>query len=420
MRPRKIWDIVVVAVFLTAVCSLLFYFSFDFTPRASSTSENRTLTTFEAPTVEGVLSGAYQKQFETALSDQAFFREDMLNLNSIWNREIGKLAFLLTGEKDGGRIIAELPGDIMLFDYRGHRTLLQEPFQYDERVAERIVSGAREFGQAAAALSDTRFVLCAVEPSFLSAAGPLNAYYPDPVAGRYVDLLLENLPEGVDAFAVREDTVEGLLESWYDTDHHFRGTVAAEIYAELYGRLSAGREDFGPMYDLTVREIPYTLGRGSKARNALYPGITESLTGLAAETPDYPVTLDGESLPRSHAARVLSGELAAEQAAQDSVDSIYFNYYAEYFGFDYAVVTYDNPEAQSDRVLVLVGPSYTQTFEKYLVEGYRKVYVIDPRYFEEYSGDKFHLVEFASEVGADDVVYCIQPQYLDEEIWRVN
>ena len=71
-------------------------------------------------------------------------------------------------------------------------------------------------------------------------------------------------------------------------------------------------------------------------------------------------------------------------------------------------------------MLVLVGPSYTQTFEKYLVEGYRKVYVIDPRYFEEYSGDKFHLVEFASEVGADDVVYCIQPQYLDEEIWRVN
>ena len=420
VRARKLWDIVLVAVFVAAISSLLCYFSFGFTPRESSTSENRKLTTFTAPSWGGVFSGEYQKEFETALSDQAFFREDLLALNSNWNRRMGELAFFLNGRRDGGRIISELQGNIMLFDYKGRRTLLQEPFRYEDEVAERIVSGAKEFEGAVRALPETRFVLCAVEPSFLSAAGPLNSYYPNTVSGRYVDLLLENLPREVEGFAVRSESVDEILDGWYDTDHHFRGPVTAEIYSALYERLSAGRDDFGAQYPLTLWEVPHTEGRGSKARSALYAGIVEPLSELIARPPEYPVTLNGESLPRSHAARVDSGELEKEQAGKNSVDSIYFNYYAEYFGFDYGEIVYDNPDAESDRVLLLVGPSYTQTFEKYLVRGYKRVHVIDPRYYEEYAGEAFSLVDYAKEIEADDVVYCIQPQYLNDDLWRIN
>lgn len=429
-RGKRALDIAVICLFCAAICSFLVYYIFFYTERNFSIAENRPLQVFSVPTAEALADGSFMSLFETAVSDQAPGRDLLLALNKAGDRGLSRASYLLFAPGSQiGKPLALLDGNITLYSTAEGWQLLQNPFLYDEALVSdgpsSIRAGAEGFAAAAAALPGTRIFVTDIEPVFLSAASPLNSLYPDAVAGRYSDALHRFLPEGVASLSLRAECFDDILHYYYRTDHHLNGYGAALAYETLYAALSQDTPELGPALDVSrIAEVPNTYGCGSKARSANYAMIRESLSEPVVELPEYAVTLDGESYPRSHAARVRSGEYLAAQAEEAAASgqsvSPYLPYYAEYFGYDYGEVVYDNPEAPNDRVLLLVGPSYTQTFEQLLAAHYRRVHVIDPRQTDAFAGGQFDLIPYAQQIGADDIVYFIQPQYLADPLWQVR
>jgi hypothetical protein len=58
------------------------------------------------------------------------------------------------------------------------------------------------------------------------------------------------------------------------------------------------------------------------------------------------------------------------------------NVYASYFHNDFAVIEITNEQAPSEETLLIIGDSFTNSFERLFAEHYHTVYVIDPRYSE--------------------------------------
>ncbi len=402
-------------------------------PRQHSYTENRDLTQFQPVTIEGITSGEFQENFSQAVSDQSYFRDQALQLNSRLRQLLSRWSYAVAGlfqkaaepdasnHGDAAPAVPSLPGKLLdtfsanaLYEMDGEDYLIQLPFTYEEDVDQAIAQHAKEFGVLHQALPDAVIIVDAIELAFLSAANPLNAYYPQAVAGRYVDTLQQNLPQEVVGISQRFSRKEELLQAFYRTDHHFKASLAKEVYHTLYQELSLCGQ-LGPELELTEFEVPNSVMMGSKARAELYDGIQELLTDLQGELPLLEVYINGKSAARSDPQRVTSGELM-ELAKENGG---YQAFYSEYFGYDYGEVKYVNPQAENDRCLLLIGPSYTQTFEKFLASHYSRCYVVDPRHYAEDMGESFHVIDYARRIGADDIVYFIQPQYLAEDVWQV-
>ena len=75
--------------------------------------------------------------------------------------------------------------------------------------------------------------------------------------------------------------------------------------------------------------------------------------------------------------------------------------YTVFIGTDECIFCSENPDAENDRVLVLVKDSYGNAMVPFLAGSFRKVYLCDFRYFGR------SLTSFAQEVGATDVAFAM-------------
>ena len=57
--------------------------------------------------------------------------------------------------------------------------------------------------------------------------------------------------------------------------------------------------------------------------------------------------------------------------------------YAVYFGGNYGSLTITNPDAQTDRHLLILKDSYANSMVPYLIDGYAQITMIDLRYYNE-------------------------------------
>ena len=81
--------------------------------------------------------------------------------------------------------------------------------------------------------------------------------------------------------------------------------------------------------------------------------------------------------------------------------------YEEYFHWNKGLIEIVNDDAESDRILLIVGDSYTNPLERLFAENYRTVYCIDPRYYTT------PLSDFLDTHQVDDLLFLLCPATLE-------
>jgi hypothetical protein len=92
----------------------------------------------------------------------------------------------------------------------------------------------------------------------------------------------------------------------------------------------------------------------------------------------------------------------------------YTNYYADFFGGDYALATYIFNN-DSNRNLLLIGSSYVNSLEPLIASHYNHTYSIDLRYFKDFSFSKF-----INEHSIQDVLFFGDINTYGELHWQIN
>ncbi|MCX7773301.1 MAG: hypothetical protein N2376_09350 [Clostridia bacterium] len=205
------------------------------------------------------------------------------------------------------------------------------------------------------------------------------------------------------------NNMDQYIDYFYKTDHHWKGGGVLKAYRDIYTLLSQGISGFSPEVPVKgVVEVKQTALRGSFSRRGLYPNLMERISDLDVGDLGLKTFINDKPGVRSRKAQILSGSFKSE---------LFTNYYAEYFGYDFAVIQYEKATAP-DRRLLLIGPSYTQALEQIIASHYRETYVLDLRHYAKYAGGQLKLESYIKEHKIDDVLLMVEPQLISDPQWQ--
>lgn len=304
--------------------------------QAVSQAERRKLAQKPALSGEALLSGSYMEAFETYSQDQFPLREGFRQLKS-------RFLYQVLRQKDNHGIYLS-QGYAAKLEYPLNEASLRNAAEKLNKIQETYLSGTG----------------CAVYLSIV----PDKSYYLS--QGEYpamdYEALFARLREET-PWAEYVDITECLtFEDYYRTDTHWRQErllPVAQALCRAMGSEAPGAEDF----TATALDRPfYGVYRGQAA----LPLAAETLYILESGL------LDG--------CTVFNYETGQESRVydMDKLDSP--DLYDVYLSGAAALLTIENPQAASDRELIVFRDSFGSSLVPLLVQGYRTVTLVDIRY----------------------------------------
>lgn len=172
---------------------------------------------------------------------------------------------------------------------------------------------------------------------------------------------------GVLLLNIRDVLREGeeISQTYYKTDHHFTTYGAYLVYAAFQkakGETAKLYEDFEPY-------VATETFRGSLYRKALLPSVAYDeieLLGEVKNNESLTVTADGKEIP-----------FYDETALQEN------DPYRVFQGGNHGITIIENKNpaaAKSNKTLLLLGDSFTNTFVQFLTDDYQTIVKVDRRY----------------------------------------
>ena len=327
---------------ITAAAAALYLFGFAawnlVSPnQAESTAERRSLAQFPEATVQTILSGRFMSEFDTFSLDQFPLRDPFRTLKAL-------TAGIVMGETDNN--------GIYLAD--GYVSKLDAALQEDSL---RYAAGRFRFlYERYLADTDCRIYLSIIPDKNYFMAKQNG--YPDLDYDRLISVMREEMP-----YAVYADLFPALsLEDYYRTDTHWRQERlgrAAVVLAETMGS--------GLTQEYTEKELDvpfYGVYYGQSALPLKPDSIKYLDSGLfdACTVYDYETGTEGT---------IYHPELARGRDP-----------YEFFLAGSKSLLTIRNPQAKTDRELVIFRDSFGSSVAPLLAEAYRSVTLVDIRYLQ--------------------------------------
>ena len=334
MKSEKIRNIVTTVLF----CGfLLLFFAWGLLKPddALSSSERRPLEQFPELSAQTVLSGALMEKLEDYSVDQFPLRDDFRTLKSITQ-------FYVLAQKDNN--------GVYLAD--GHASKLEYPLN-----EESVEYAAQRLGY----IYETYLKDAGITP-YLCIIPDKNCFmaqengYPSIDFDELEALMLENteFAEYIDIYDLLE------LGDYYTTDIHWRQDKIVDVAQRLAQAMGV---PFEGDFDKVVLDIPFYGVYYGQSALPLKPDELSYLTNAAIEGAhafDYETNSD---MP------VYSMELAGGRDP-----------YEMFLGGSKSLITIENPDALSDKELIIFRDSFGSSLTPLLIESYSKITVIDIRY----------------------------------------
>lgn len=303
-------------------------------PEAISDSERRPLAQPPELTLSGLLSGSYAQQAEKAAPDQFPLRE--------WFRSLkAQVSLKLLGQKDTNGIY-----------YRdGHAAQLEYP-QKDaslDYAAERIQWICDNL------LTEDSRVFLSVIPdknAFLAAENG----YPALDYDAFIRDFRTRLPEI--SYIDLRDTLT--LEDFYRTDLHWRQEMLPETAQKLAEGLGVSLKD---SYTQMTLDTPFY---GIYAGQSALPLEADSLCWLTSDTLEQ--------------CRVWNGEEDSWGPVYDLEKAAGRDPYELFLSGSVSLLRLENPNAETDRELVIFRDSFGSSIAPLLAEAYASITLVDIRY----------------------------------------
>lgn len=328
------------AIFITALfCVFLFGFGAAFfllPDQEFSEQENRYLTQFKVPTWETLKSGQFMEDFEEYVIDQFPLRDGWIRLKARSERALGK--------QENNKVYFGTDGQTLF----AHFTRPS-----DEELAKRV-----EYVNQLAAKTDVPVYFALIPDKSCVWADLLPAHAPNVDDG--------SLLADAQALCAGEVTWIDLALSgddvFYRTDHHWSTMGAYQGYHAIAQALNG-------FYTTPA-------GEPALASDSFY-GTTWSSAGAGWVKPDSIYTMvaeEGIEVTRYPEGQPVAGELYDETWLEKK------DKYSMFLGGNQPLCIIQNPEASTDRKLLIVRDSYTDSLAPFLAQDYAEIHLIDLRY----------------------------------------
>ena len=319
-----------------------------------SEKENRVLASRPALKLDQIISGGYEKQFETYENDQFPLRDMWITLKATTDRLMGKV------EENGV--------------YLGKNGYLMEAFNAPSQTQyDATVNAMTSFAQNH---SDLKQYALIAPNSVNILKSNLPAFAPADDQNPWIDKLKDSLTSaGVTFIDIRDTFTDHKAEDlYYRTDHHW--TTLGAYYAYLQAAAAMGIDTSSDSYD----KAPVS---------QTFKGTLSAKSGFrSGETDEIDVFLPNGDNALSSVVNYVD-EQKKSASFYDTSKLNTRDKYALFFGGNHAQIKISTP-TESNNTLLVLKDSYANSFIPFLAQHYRKIIMIDPRY---YYGDLEQLLQ---------------------------
>lgn len=319
-----------------------------------SEKENRILASRPALKLDQIISGVYEKQFETYENDQFPLRDMWITLKATTDRLMGKV------EENGV--------------YLGKNGYLMEAFNAPSQTQyDATVNAMTSFAQKH---SDLKQYALIAPNSVNILKSNLPAFAPTDNQNPWIDKLKDSLTSaGVTFIDIRDTFTDHKTEDlYYHTDHHW--TTLGAYYAYLQAAAVMGIDTSSDSYD----KAPVS---------QTFKGTLSAKSGFrSGETDELDVFLPNGDNTLSSVVNYVD-EQKKSASFYDTSKLNTRDKYALFFGGNHAQIKISTP-TESNNTLLVLKDSYANSFVPFLAQHYRKIIMIDPRY---YYGDLEQLLQ---------------------------
>lgn len=319
-----------------------------------SEKENRILASRPALKLDQIISGGYEKQFETYENDQFPLRDMWITLKATTDRLMGKV------EENGV--------------YLGKNGYLMEAFNAPSQTQyDATVNAMTSFAQKH---SDLKQYALIAPNSVNILKSNLPAFAPADDQNPWIDKLKDSLTSaGVTFIDIRDTFTDHKAEDlYYHTDHHW--TTLGAYYAYLQAAAVMGIDTSSDSYDKAP--VSQTFKGTLSAKSGFRSGETDELDVFL---PNGDNTLSSVVNYVDEQKKLASFYDTSKLNTRDK--------YALFFGGNHAQIKISTP-TESNNTLLVLKDSYANSFVPFLAQHYRKIIMIDPRY---YYGDLEQLLQ---------------------------
>lgn len=355
---KKKHDILTVGLFLLAL--LLVPLWWLLSPRKTfSESERRYLAEPPKLSAQSLKAWAYDDAVETYLADQLPGRDGLVGLNAY--------TVLLSGRQVSQEIWRDREG------YLVEAPVTAAPEQVQKRL-DRMAALGEKTGLPV-------YVLAVPSTGYVR-----RGTLPEALASLYHDEdILQQIVQTPGIVAV--DIAETFLnegQSWYyRTDHHWTGQGAYAAYRVFMA--TARHEALG--YDSWYHHTVSGYVGSTRSRSALW--LTGSDTLTIDEPMDTPVQVTFSDDPQTYDSLFFYDHLQE------------YDWYPLFLDGNHPITVVENRAAASDApTLMLVKDSFGNTLAPLLIPSYKKIVLLDPRYY------RGSVADLCREQGADEILFC--------------
>lgn len=302
---------------------------------ATSDSERRELEQFPELSVSTLLNGEFMSKFEDYTLDQFPLRDGFRTLKSIFS-------FYVMGQKDNNNIYIE-DGYAAQIEYPMNEGSLDYAAKKFEEIYNRYIRGKN---------ANAYFTVVPDKSYFLAAAnGYLSMDY---------DEFMEKMAEKTDFMEFIDIRPFLSVEDYYKTDTHWRQERILDVAREIAARMGV---TLTAEYEEKLLDNPFY---------GVYYG--QSALPLPADEMRY---LINDILENCIVFDHTSGK---EMSIYDMEKAYGKDPYEMFLGGSLSLITIDNPNATTDKELIIFRDSFGSSIAPLLVEGYAKVTIVDVRY----------------------------------------
>lgn len=302
---------------------------------ATSDSERRELEQFPELTISTLLSGEFMSKFEDYTLDQFPLRDGFRTLKSIFS-------FYVMGQKDNNNIYIE-DGYAAQIEYPMNEDSLDYAAKKFEEIYNRYIRGKN---------ANAYFTVVPDKSYFLAAAnGYLSMDY---------DEFMGKMAEKTDFMEFIDIRPFLSVEDYYKTDTHWRQERILDVAREIAARMGV---TLTAEYEEKLLDNPFY---------GVYYG--QSALPLPADEMRY---LTNDILENCIVFDHTSGK---EMSVYDMEKAYGKDPYEMFLGGSLSLITIDNPNATTDKELIIFRDSFGSSIAPLLAEGYSKITVVDIRY----------------------------------------
>lgn len=350
------------SIFITALfCVFIFGFGIFFfaaPDKDFSEKENRFLAQFKAPTWSTLVSGEFMEDFEDYVVDQFPLRDEWINLKAWGERLLGK--------NENNKVYFGTDGQTLF----AHFNALS-----DEELAKRVAYVNKFADKAGVPV----YFSIIPDKSFVWADRlPTNA--PNVDDGSMISDVMELVGGNVNYIDLRDALNIAANDPFYRTDHHWTTFGAYRGYIALQNGMGG---------TLTVpKNDPVQVSDS-------FFGTTWSSAGASWINPDAIHTWIDENsvtVERYPGAEPVPGELYDESFLEKK------DKYSMFLGGNQPLCVLRNENAATDKKLLVIRDSYSDSLAPFLTQDYAEVHLFDLRY------NKTPLPQYIADNGIDQAL----------------